>query len=110
MIHLGAFRVYPGVWQIDAARWMCAGGTAVEQSNKLRPRYVRRMFVALTLAAGAVVLLPGAAQAQPDTTGSTTPVTCRPGEATSADRVLAAQLRSSMTGPRLGSLIGGTNI
>ncbi|BCY11475.1 VCBS repeat-containing protein [Actinoplanes sp. L3-i22] len=68
------------------------------------------MFVALTLAAGAVVLLPGAAQAQPDTSTSTTPVTCRPGEVTSADRMLAAQLRSSMTGPRLGSLIGGVNI
>lgn len=84
----------------------------MNQSKRGRPRFtsVFAGSVALTFVTGSI-LMPSAAQArQPDTAALSTPSTCRPGDVTSADRVVANQLRPLMSGVRLGSYIDARRV
>ncbi|WP_436532939.1 FG-GAP repeat domain-containing protein [Actinoplanes sp. HUAS TT8] len=65
--------------------------------------------IALSFVTGSI-LTPSAAQAQPDTTPSAAAGTCRPGDVTAADKVIADQIRPLMSGRRLGSWVSGGSI
>lgn len=84
---------------------------AVNLSKRGRTRFasIYAGSVALTFVAGSI-LMPSAAQAQPDTASLVTENNCRPGDVSSADKVIADQIRPLMSGRRLGSYITGIRV
>ncbi|KHD76862.1 FG-GAP repeat domain-containing protein [Actinoplanes utahensis] len=76
-----------------------------------KPGTGRRVVSAVTLAAAVLApAAPAQAGAAPAATRLAGNVPCQVGAVTATDREIAAQLRPSMTGPRLGSAISGDSI